>query len=362
MKNSLRLRIAKIIIFIPLALLVCVFGNLAGYVLALTGLVIVHESPWHYAAREFYVYHGRSILQLEPGFIEYDPHLLYRPRNGAFAFDNYEFRTTINSRDGQRRNPYLKTAPAVVILGDSFAQGWGVNDQDTVASVLTREFGLGAVSGGVSSYNTARELYSFRRAVADGIIPRPSHLVIFYCTNDYTENVYFLDHGIKTYTPEDFAAQVARAKDNTTKPSLLTGPLTHHIESLRNGYLKWMAMTRNGRDYGNLYDPDPAVSSAEQVRAFKAVLEANLDLIGNMPITVVAFKGWGGKDEIGPALASMPRLTNNRQINVIINTVPNSGYFPLDGHLNEAGSRQLAKLIAEQINRTAKDGETTNRP
>jgi len=55
--------------------------------------------------REFYVYHGRAILQLEPGFIEYDPHLLYRPRDGSFAFDNYEFRTTINSRNGQRQNP-----------------------------------------------------------------------------------------------------------------------------------------------------------------------------------------------------------------------------------------------------------------
>jgi lysophospholipase L1-like esterase len=225
---------------------------------------------------------------------------------------------------------------------------------------LTREFGLGAVSSGVSSYNTARELYSFRRAVSDGIIPRPSHLVIFYCTNDYTENVYFLEHGTKTYTPADFATQVARAKDNTAKPSLLIGPLTHHIESLRNGYMKWIAVTRKGRDYGSLYDPP--VSSAEQVRAFKAVLEANLDLIGNMPITVVAFKGWAGKDEFGPALASMPRLTNNRKINVIINTVPNSGYFPLDGHLNEAGSRQLANLIAEQINRTAADGGITNHP
>jgi len=361
MKNSLGLRIAKIIIFIPLVLLVFVLGNLAGYVLALMGVVIVQESPWHYAAREFYVYHGRSILQLEPGFIEYDPHLLYRPRNGVFAFDNYEFRTTINSIDGQRRNPYLKTAPEIIILGDSFAQGWGVNDQDTVASALTRDFGLGAVSSGVSSYNTARELYSFRRAVARGIIPRPSNLVIFYCTNDYTENVHFLDHGIKTYTPEDYEAQVARAKDNTTKRSLLVGPLTHHVESLRNGYRKWMTMTKRGLDYGNLYDPDPPVSSAEQVRAFKAILEANLDLIGDMQVTVVAFKGWGGKDEIGPALAAMPRLTNNRQIHVIINTVPNSGYFPLDGHLNERGSRQLAKLIAEQITRTTKDGETASR-
>ena len=349
MKSVTRKHIVRAVVLTPAVVLISVFVNLVGYMLALNGIIIIRESPWHYAAREFYVYHGRAIVQLEPGYVEYDEHLLYRPRNGVFVFNNYEFRTTIESINGQRKNPYLHTSPDIIILGDSFAQGWGVNDRDTVASALTRDFGLKALSSGVSSYNTAREFHAFRRSLSNGILPRPPHLIIFYCTNDYTENMYFLAHGIKSYTPQDFSVQVSRARDNTAKTNLLVAPLINHVQALRQGYLKCFAMAKSGLDYGNLYDPEPPVSCTEQVRAFKAVLDANLDIIENSKVTVVSFKGWGGKDNFGQALAATPFLANNTKIKVVPNTVPPSGYFPLDGHLNEDGSRYLAGLIAAQI-------------
>lgn len=358
MKPKIRTGLIRTIVFTPLVLLIVVLLNLASYVLALSGVVILAESPWHYSAREFYIYHGRAILQFEVGAIEYDEQLLYRPRDGVFHFNNYEFSTTIKSLNGHRVNPYLQSQADVVILGDSFAQGWGVNDQDTVASVLTRDYGIKTLTYGVSSYNTARELFSFRRALSNGTLRRPTHLVIFYCTNDYTENDYFLNHGVKTYTADDFMTQTKRSEEYTSKRSLTVGPLMGHIKSLRDGYQKWISTISRELDYGNLYDPDPPTTYAEQVRAFKAVLEVNIDILDGLKITVVSFKGWGGKDEFGSALAAVPQLAGSNSLNVIINPVPDRDYFPLDGHMNEAGNRFLAGILASHINASDPTGST----
>ena len=348
MKLVNRLWLIKLIVFTPIALLFAVICNLVGYVLALSGVTVIPEAPWQYAAREFYIYHGRAIIQLQPDCVQYDEQLWYRPRDGRTTFNNYEFSTTIGSVDGHRVNPYLESLPEVIILGDSFAQGWGVNDEDTVASVLTRDHRLQALTYGVSSYGTNRELLAWRRAFA-GTGHKPAHIVIFYCTNDYAENIYFLDHGVKKYAVAEYENLTNQAADHVAHRSLLVGPLSNHVASFKNGYRKWFLIRRQRLDYGNLYDPDPRVSNAEQVRAFKAVLDANRDILGDIKISVVAFKGWSGKDAFGAALAATPTLANGAVINVVLNTLPRSAYYSLDGHLNVRGNRQMAALLAERI-------------
>ena len=56
----------------------------------------------------------------------------------------------------------------VIVLGDSHAMGWGVEDYDTFRQCTGLEFGYETVNLGVSSYGTVRELRRLERALDSG--------------------------------------------------------------------------------------------------------------------------------------------------------------------------------------------------
>ena len=63
---------------------------------------------------------------------EYDPELTYRLRPGACTFSELEFVTDyrINSL-GVRDDEASLDGPEIIVLGDSFAMGWGVEQQES---------------------------------------------------------------------------------------------------------------------------------------------------------------------------------------------------------------------------------------
>jgi hypothetical protein len=141
------------------------------------------------AARLYYNEWDRSIVQFLPECSRYDSSLTYTLRPGRCRFRNREFDTEIrvNSR-GFRSDEQALNAPEVVVVGDSYAMGWGVPQDSTFAALMERRTGLRVLDTGVSSYGTARELMGLRRVDMSSA----RDLIIQYSFNDQPENEDFV--------------------------------------------------------------------------------------------------------------------------------------------------------------------------
>jgi hypothetical protein len=88
----------------------------------------------------------------------------------------------------EREIPYERTGatPRILMLGDSFTEGWGVPFEQTFSKrveVLYREHGAAAevINAGVGNYNTIMEVSYF---LNDGYKYRPDIVVLNYIPND----------------------------------------------------------------------------------------------------------------------------------------------------------------------------------
>ena len=92
--------------------------------------------------RNFYQFGGiREIWQSNNDCIEYDKELIYVPKKSSCNFNNIEFETNLNFNDKGRysEHPINNNENAIVVLGDSHAMGWGVNDEDTFSAILEKK-------------------------------------------------------------------------------------------------------------------------------------------------------------------------------------------------------------------------------
>ena len=81
-----------------------------------------------------------------------------------------------------------KNAKSIVVLGDSHAMGWGVNDKETFSyflQVLTKQ---PVYNLAVSSYGTEREIARFEKS---GLLENTDIIIIQYHENDLKENLSF---------------------------------------------------------------------------------------------------------------------------------------------------------------------------
>jgi hypothetical protein len=132
----------------------------------------------------------RKQWQHQPDCVDFDETLIYVPRPGACRLSNVEFDTVLNfTREGRHvRQPDAAACKPILVLGDSHAMGWGVQDRETYSQVLADLTRRPVFNLGVSSYGTAREL---ARAVESDHFAEADTIIIQYCDNDLDENASF---------------------------------------------------------------------------------------------------------------------------------------------------------------------------
>lgn len=142
--------------------------------------------------RNYYFDYDRDLIQANPHSSRYDAEVFYTLKPGEFRFRNREFDVAfaVNSL-GVRDSEQALRAPDVVVAGDSFAMGWGVEADATFARQVQRRTGLRVLNTGVSSYGTARELLLLKRVDTS----RMRFLLIQYDQNDGWENASLERHG-----------------------------------------------------------------------------------------------------------------------------------------------------------------------
>ncbi|AXY75434.1 hypothetical protein D3H65_16235 [Paraflavitalea soli] len=143
---------------------------------------------WSFAY--YYDYYNCPLPQFEPKAAAYSTELFYTLKPGAhFRYFNCEFSNaySINSK-GVRDDENSLQSPGIICLGDSYAMGWGVGQQETFAQQLEQLSGMKTLNGGVSSYGTAREMAQLGQLDTSAL----KYLVIQYCSNDIGENQAYI--------------------------------------------------------------------------------------------------------------------------------------------------------------------------
>jgi hypothetical protein len=148
--------------------------------------------PVRRLVQQLYRHFNRTLIQFDEACAVYDPEVTYTLKPGTCTFGNLEFENTFNvNRLGVRDDEASLDGPEIIVLGDSHAMGWGVEQGETLSHVLARKCGLKVLNAAVSSYGTAREMMLLNRLDTS----RLRYLIIQYADNDLPENRAFREHG-----------------------------------------------------------------------------------------------------------------------------------------------------------------------
>lgn len=175
-------------VVVSLGILECMFLLM----LHVPGVTAASPRPVHRLIQQVYRHFNRLLIQFDPNCSRYDPKLTYTLKPGVCTFENLEFRTEVRANHlGLRDDEGALEAPEVIVVGDSHVMGWGVEQDDTLVSVLGRKTGRTVLNAGVSSYGTVRAMGMLDRLDTS----RLRFLIVQYADNDLPENRSFREHG-----------------------------------------------------------------------------------------------------------------------------------------------------------------------
>lgn len=290
------------------------------------------------ALREYYHSYDMNIIQMQPGMAGYDSALFYELKPGTFTYSNREFSNEyfINSA-GFRDDEASLDHPKVVVLGDSYAMGWGVEQEETFPQLLEAELEYPVLNTGVSSYGTAREVASLAKVNTDSL----EYLIIQYCPNDLAENKHFVlaNHSLHVSTPENYATHSSNHLDQTSYYFL------KHVITL----LGMMGATEAPPQV------DSAIAGIGDAHAFVSILQASPHIPKDCKI--ILFSLDAGKCDSGfisliknhLALEFASSLHDRMSYLDLTGAITSDHRYILDAHLNSNGHQLVATKLVEHM-------------
>jgi lysophospholipase L1-like esterase len=199
MKNHMRSTLINLALFITSTLLALLMIELA---LRLTGRDPLYVSP----ERE--------------RFWKYDPLLGWAHQPGQEGiFETPQFRTTVQInqkglRDRDHSYERANDVRRILVLGDSFAWGYGVEEAERFSQLLESMMDVEVVNAGVSGYSTDQELLWLQN---EGIKYDPDLIILVFAGNDIGDNEQQLVNTIY-FKPQFVIAEDQLILKNTPVP------------------------------------------------------------------------------------------------------------------------------------------------
>jgi lysophospholipase L1-like esterase len=137
---------------------------------------------------------GFSPLYVSPErdrFWKYDPILGWAHEPGQEGiFETPQFRTVVRiNEDGLRDRPHSyerqNSKERILVLGDSFAWGYGVEESERFSQLLEKSLDVEVINAGVSGYSTDQELLWYRN---EGIKYETDLVILALTGNDVGDN------------------------------------------------------------------------------------------------------------------------------------------------------------------------------
>lgn len=298
-------------------------------------------------ARKLY-WANLSVVQFEPDCAKYDAELGYTLRPGTCVFESPIFSTEIavNSA-GLRDDEASLDAPRIIVLGDSQAMGWGVEDGHTFADYIELETGERTLNAGVSSYGTARELLMLSRLDTSNL----ETVIVQYSDNDAWENRAFLStESLEAMSQDAYQSMVD--ENAVTANSGFGRYLTAFARIFYSEIVERSATSSDNWESGDQTDPTLGLSDHD---VFLELLSSWS--WGTTPprLVILEVNNGGRGGGFIPALKSSPRLAKLQLVVrevVILNTFEFLGsedfLFP-DGHLTPQGQQKIAGAVTEAL-------------
>ena len=309
------------------------------------------DAPWMLIVQGKVYYNGVvNVWSSDPDCAIYDEKLLYVPSRGC-VFNNPEFTSVLSFDQNGRINPDRTTpgdADPIFVLGDSFAMGWGVNDNETYAYLLEQRLHVPVYNLGVSSYGTVREI---KRGSMHPEFDNARCVIIHYFKNDREENVTFLAKGalpsptkekfikLQEYQPRQATPGFVMLKtfeylkDNPAEIFWFLGDLRRHLYKVFP-FLEGEAIDLGIVEAGKV-DPAMAVLNTQ------SHAEIFLDVLEKFPVlsdkTIIVT----GADRFVRELREQPGLPDH----ILPLEIQHSGddyYYPVDTHFNRIGHEDAA--------------------
>jgi len=287
----------------------------------------------------------RNIIQLDPDCARFDPEVLYTLRPGTFTFSNREFRTTyhVNSL-GMRDSEDALQGPEVLVAGDSYAMGWGVEQDETFAALIRKTTGLRTLDTAISSYATVREMLLLDRVDRS----KARFLVLQYCRNDFEENARFRENGNRHVGATEEAYR-----------QFVSEHVSQRTESYFPGkYLLRTLFPPSPGKYAGFLVPRPAAPGEEADVFLNALINArwsplrDLRLVLFDPTKPDRFHEPNSFIDDVRAQLLTPKYAAYAERIKIVDLTPlldASDYYVLDDHLGPKGHEKIAKAVVDAI-------------
>lgn len=255
-----------------------------------------------------------------------------------------EYTMAFTSNAAGFRGPELPAAieRSVLLLGDSFTMGYGVDDGDVFAAQLARSVPTGCVvvNAGIGGTGNGRWLHVLER---EHERLHPAVVVLQVCSNDVEDNVreglFTLDAagGLVAHPP----APPSAMRKLQGWIDAVPGASSLHLVSL-------------GRQIGSRSTPPPAgappamTTTGPALELFRALIRAAIGRVrevGALPLLLSA-------DETEEQARPLQELGDALGVRVL--RMPSRAerpdlYFHVDGHWNAAGHRHVAECIAAEL-------------
>ena len=168
-----------------------------------------------------YEYSYKNLSNLE---VELDSHLgwkLIKNYSGCrYQPDTNKIITKTHNSNGLRIDKDISyekgNKKRVLLLGDSFVYGYGLDDNETIAVKLQEKLGENyeAINMGVDGYGTVQEILQFKE---EGLRYNPDIVMLFFYPNDFKEtqsaDIYFADQPIM-YIAEEITVITDTPQEN----------------------------------------------------------------------------------------------------------------------------------------------------
>lgn len=293
------------------------------------------------ALQKYYMQKDRMIIQYMSECGRYDDQLAYTLRSGKCRIRNREFdiEYSINSM-GMRDDEQSLDSPQIVVVGDSHAMGWGVNQDQTIEGLLENRLRKPVLNASISSYGTVRELKILERFNLD----RLEYLIIQYCSNDIGENRRFSenDNTLPTMTKEQYhSLQESHEKSSAYYIGKHIFNLTKNLVSLFES-----EVSESGAD--------PNQAATEEVELFLNVLvNAPIDL-KNVSIIVFEVNSFAENDSLfietlNLNLGAAQEIAKSFRAIDLSSLLGKEAYFHLDDHISSVGHQIIADILVSEI-------------
>ena len=311
-----------------LALIYYLFLTAIVYTFSFVSLINGKTYDWFWVKsiqKQIYFKGYRNIWQNNRNCSIFDKNLLYKPKIGTCEFKNPEFKTSLifgeyyrehsNSLDSNTSEDYI------IVLGDSTAMGWGVNNNETFSYHLEKKLNTKVYNMAVSSYGSVREI---KKLKLSPFYKNSTNIIIQYHPNDLGENKE-LDIN-KIYSKKEFQKKFDNNSSNIDMYGLILGTFKSSIRLFFSDINDKIFREKNLE----------LVDFSIHKKYLEKVLKENINLNKKRVIIILPINPW-------QKVINFPESTD--QIQYILVDLKESDFFIIDDHPNKFGHLKLANIL-----------------